>query len=182
MPLLLKEILGDCAGAPTRYASGFVPAVPAAVDSYVVARLKRAGFIPFAKTNAPEFDLPPVTEPKLYGPARNQCDLARTPGRSSGGSAAAVAAGVVPVAHANDGGGSIRIPAACCGLDGLKPTRGRTSLGPLIGNIMNGLVVQHVVTRSLRDSAAARDAVAALSRRARREAPPLPIAFSARSP
>ncbi len=197
MPLLLKDILGDCAGVPTRFGSRFIPAVPAAVDSYLVARLKRAGFIPFAKTNAPEFGLPPLTEPKLYGPARNPWDLLRTPGGSSGGSAAAVAAGVVPVAHANDGGGSIRIPAACCGLVGLKPTRGRNSLGPLIGDVMNGLVVEHVVSRSVRDTAAALDAVAGYVAGDPYAAPPpsrpflaglaekprrLHIAFSTRSP
>jgi amidase len=160
VPLLLKDILGDCAGMPTRFASAFVPAVAAETDCYQVARLKRAGFIPFAKTNAPEFGLPPFTEPRLYGAARNPWDLSRTPGGSSGGSAAAVAAGIAPVAHANDGGGSIRIPAACCGLVGLKPTRGRNSLGPLIGDVMSGLVVEHVVSRTVRDSAAALDATA----------------------
>jgi amidase len=160
VPLLLKDILGDSVGMPTRFASGFIPPLPAMVDSYQVARLKQAGFIPFGKTNAPEFGLLPFTEPKLYGPARNPWDLGRTTGGSSGGSAAAVAAGIVPVAHANDGGGSIRIPAACCGLVGLKPTRGRNSLGPLLGDIMSGLVVEHVVSRTVRDSAAALDATA----------------------
>src|SRR6202049_4008620 len=147
VPLLLKDILGDCVGVPTRLGAASLPPVRAAADSYLVGRLKRAGFIPFAKTNAPEFGLPPFTEPKLYGPARNPWDLGRTPGGSSGGSAAAVAAGVVPVAPANDGGGSIRIPAACCGLVGLKPTRGRNSLGPLLGDVMNGLVVEQGVGR-----------------------------------
>jgi amidase len=160
VPLLLKDLLGDCAGMPTRFASAFVPPIPAPADSYLVARLKRAGFVPFAKTNAPEFGLPPFTEPKLYGAARNPWDPTRTPGGSSGGSAAAVAARIVPVAHANDGGGSIRIPAACCGLVGLKPTRGRNSLGPLVGDVMNGLVAEHVVSRSVRDTAAALDATA----------------------
>jgi len=160
VPLVLKDILGDCSGMPTRLASAFVPAVPWPTDSHLVARLKRAGFIPFAKTNAPEFGLAPFTEPKLYGPARNPWDLSRTPGGSSGGSAAAVAAGVVPVAHANGGGGSIRIPASCCGLVGLKPTRGRNSLGPFIGDLMSGLVAEHVVTRTVRDTAAALDATA----------------------
>jgi amidase len=197
VPLLLKDILGDCAGLPTRFGSAFVPPVPAAADSFQVAALKRAGFIPFAKTTAPEFGLPPFTEPKLYGPARNPWDLSRTPGGSSGGSAAAVAAGIVPVAHANDGGGSVRIPAACCGLVGLKPTRGRVSLGPMIGDAMNGLVINHVVSRTVRDSAAALDATAGYMpgdpyaapppRRAFRgelDAPPprLRIAYSIRSP
>lgn len=158
VPLLLKDITGYCAGMPTRSASSFLPDTPATDDSYIVARLRRAGFIPFAKTNVPEFGLPPVTESKLYGPARNPWDVNRTPGGSSGGSAAAVAAGVVPVAHASDGGGSIRIPAACCGLVGLKPTRGRNSLGPEIGDLMNGLVTEGVVSRTVRDTASALDA------------------------
>ena len=129
-------------------------------DSEVVARYKRAGFIPFAKTNAPELGIPPVTESRLYGPARNPWSLERTPGGSSGGSAAAVAAGIVPVAHGNDGGGSIRIPAACCGLVGLKPTRGRISLAPNLGDALGGFVVEHVLSRTVRDSAAALDATA----------------------
>jgi amidase len=179
VPLVLKDLLGDCIGMPTRLASAFVPPLPWPADSYLVARLKRAGFIPFAKTNAPEFGLPPFTEPKLYGPARNPWDLGRTPGGSSGGSAAAVAAGVVPVAHANDGGGSIRIPAACCGLVGLKPTRGRNSLGPFIGDLMSGLVAEHVVSRTVRDSAAALDATAGYMPGDPYAAPPPAQPFSA---
>jgi amidase len=160
VPLLLKDIMGDCAGMPTRSACAFLPNSPMTEDSEVVARYKRAGFIPFAKTNAPELGIPPVTESRLYGPARNPWDLARTPGGSSGGSAAAVAAGIVPVAHGNDGGGSIRIPAACCGLVGLKPTRGRISLAPKLGDVLGGFVVEHVLSRTIRDSAAALDATA----------------------
>ncbi len=160
VPLLLKDILGSCEGAPTRSASSFLPDAPDTSDCYLVGRFRQAGFIPFAKTNVPEFGLPPITEPRLYGAARNPWDLNRTPGGSSGGSAAAVAAGIVPVAHANDGGGSIRIPAACCGLVGLKPTRGRNSLGPDFGDIMNGLVAEHVVSRTVRDTAATLDATA----------------------
>ncbi|MEW6188269.1 MAG: amidase family protein [Thermodesulfobacteriota bacterium] len=158
VPFLLKDILGDCEGMPTRYASRYFPVFPAPNDSELVARYKRAGLIPFGKTNAPEFGLPPMTEPVLYGPARNPWNLDYTTGGSSGGSAAAVAAGIVPLAHANDGGGSIRIPAACCGLVGLKPTRGRNSLAPNFGDIMGGLVCEHVVSRTVRDSAAALDA------------------------
>jgi amidase len=160
VPLLLKDIMGDCAGMPTRSACAFIPATPLPTDAEVVARYKRAGFIPFAKTNAPELGIPPVTESRLYGAARNPWNLERTPGGSSGGSAAAVAAGIVPVAHGNDGGGSIRIPAACCGLVGLKPTRGRISLAPNLGDILGGLVVEHVLSRTVRDSAAALDATA----------------------
>ncbi|MCL5044956.1 MAG: amidase family protein [Deltaproteobacteria bacterium] len=158
VPLLLKDVLGDCEGVPTRFASRYVPEFPAIQDSELVRRFKAAGFIAFAKTNAPEFGLPPFTEPQLYGPARNPWDLSRTPGGSSGGAAAAVAAGIVPVAHANDGGGSIRIPAACCGLVGLKPTRARNSLAPQLGDFMSGLVIEHVLSRTVRDSAAALDA------------------------
>ncbi len=160
VPLLLKDIMGDCAGMPTRSACAFVPATPMPADSELVARYKRAGFIPFAKTNAPELGIPPVTESRLYGAAHNPWNLERTPGGSSGGSAAAVAAGIVPVAHGNDGGGSIRIPAACCGLVGLKPTRGRNSLAPNLGDVLGGFIVEHVLSRTVRDSAAALDATA----------------------
>lgn len=160
VPFMLKDILGFCEGVPTRFSSRYIPEIPAPSDSELVARYKRAGLIPFAKTNAPEFGLAPMTEPLLYGPARNPWNPAHTPGGSSGGSAAAVAAGIVPLAHANDGGGSIRIPAACCGLVGMKPTRGRNSLAPDLGDIMGGFVVEHVVSRTVRDSAAALDATA----------------------
>ena len=158
VPFLLKDILGDCEGVPTRFGSRYFPSFPSPIDSELVARYKRAGLIPFAKTNAPEFGLPPMTEPQLYGPARNPWNTDYTPGGSSGGSAAAVAAGIVPLAHGNDGGGSIRIPAACCGLVGLKPTRGRNSLAPNLGEMAGGLACEHVLSRSVRDSAAALDA------------------------
>ena len=158
VPFLLKDILGECEGVPTRFGSRYFPAFPSPNDSELVARYKRAGLIPFGKTNAPEFGLPPITEPQLYGPARNPWNTDYTPGGSSGGSAAAVAAGVVPLAHGNDIGGSIRIPAACCGLVGLKPTRGRNSFAPNYGDLMGGLICEHVVSRTVRDSAAALDA------------------------
>ncbi|MET0389796.1 MAG: amidase [Polyangiales bacterium] len=158
VPLLLKDILGVCEGMPTRMASRAIASKPSRSDAELVARYRRAGFVPFGKTNAPELGLLPITDSALYGPARNPWNLAHTPGGSSGGSAAAVAAGIVPVAHANDGGGSIRIPAACCGLVGLKPTRGRNSLAP--GSDPSGLVCEHVLTRTVRDSAAALDATA----------------------
>ena len=160
VPMLLKDILGFKKGWPTRSGSGFVPAAPSPFDATLVSRFEAAGFIPLGKTNVPEFGIVPFTEPKLYGPARNPWKLEHSTGGSSGGSAAAVAAGIVPLAHANDGGGSIRIPAACCGLVGLKPTRGRNPLGPRFGDRLGGLVAEHVVSRSVRDTAAALDSTA----------------------
>src|SRR5579875_2151864 len=157
VPFLLKDILGDCEGMPTRYGSRYVPPIPMPIDAELVARYKRAGLIPFGKTNVPEAGLTPFTESQLYGPARNPWNPDYTPGGSSGGSAAAVAAGIVPLAHGNDGGGSMRIPAACCALVGLKPTRGRNSLAPMLGDALGGLVAEHVLTRTVRDSAAALD-------------------------
>jgi amidase len=161
VPFLLKDLLAEYAGAPTTEGSRFLSGhYTAAADSELVARIKRAGLVVLGKTNTPEFGILPTTEPRLFGPARNPWDPTRTPGGSSGGSAAAVAAGLVPMAHANDGGGSIRIPASCCGLFGLKPTRARNPLGPHYGDLFCGLVAEHAVTRSVRDSAALLDATA----------------------
>jgi amidase len=160
VPFLLKDSLGDLEGAPTRQASRLISAVPRAQTALLTQRFLRAGLIPLGKTNVPEFALLPTTESLLYGPARNPWDIRHTTGGSSGGSAAAVAAGMVPVAHANDGGGSIRIPASCCGLVGLKPTRARTSFGPELGEGWGGLEVEHIVSRSVRDTAAMLDATA----------------------
>lgn len=160
VPMFLKDILAFAEGMPTRQGSRFIPSVPSKRDSLLTTRFRKAGFIPLGKTNVPEFGMVPTTESKLYGPACNPFDLTRSTGGSSGGSAAAVAAGVVPVAHANDGGGSIRIPASCCGLVGLKPTRARVSVGPELGDAVDGLAIDHVVARSVRDSAAALDAIA----------------------
>jgi amidase len=131
--------------------------VAAAHDDTLVARFKAAGLIVLGKTNVPECGILPTTEPLLYGPSRNPWNPDYSTGGSSGGSAAAVAAGIVPLAHANDGGGSIRIPAACCGLVGLKPTRARNPMGPVIGDFAGGLAVEHVVSRTVRDCAAALD-------------------------
>lgn len=128
-------------------------------DSYLVEKFRNAGFINIGKTNTPEFGLNVTTEPASYGPSRNPWNIEHSTGGSSGGSAAAVAAGMVPAAHASDGGGSIRIPASECGLVGLKPSRGRVSLGPDYGEYWSGLVISHVVTRTVRDTAAILDAV-----------------------
>ncbi|MCH8178166.1 MAG: amidase [Proteobacteria bacterium] len=157
VPFLVKDLFQDIAGVPTSSGSKALARQPAPEDSDVVRRWREAGLIIFGKTNTPEFGARNVTEPTLWGPTRNPWDLHRTPGGSSGGSAAAVAAGVVPVAGANDGGGSIRIPAAACGLFGLKAGRGRISMGPLMAEGMNGAAVQGVVSRSVRDSAAMLD-------------------------
>ena len=160
VPFLLKDIIAACRGV--RLASGsrfFMDNVPGS-DSELVVRLRRAGLVIIGKTNVPEFGILPTTEPHAFGPTRNPWDTGLTPGGSSGGSGAAVAAGMVPMAHGNDGGGSIRIPSSCCGLLGLKPTRARNPLGPYFGDIMSGFVVEHALTRSVRDCAALLDATA----------------------
>jgi Asp-tRNA(Asn)/Glu-tRNA(Gln) amidotransferase A subunit family amidase len=130
----------------------FKDSAPAAVDSALVTAYREAGLVLCGKTNTPEFGMSAATETVAFGATRNPWDTERTPGGSSGGTSAAVAAGVVPASHGNDGGGSIRIPAACCGLFGLKPSRGRISSSPL-GDATCGPAVNHVITRSVRDSA-----------------------------
>ena len=129
------------------------------IDSALVRRLREAGAIIVGKTNTPEFGILPVTEPQRFGPARNPWDTSRTTGGSSGGSAAAVAAGMVPVAHANDGGGSIRIPASCCGLVGLKPSRGRVSLAPELSEFAGGVAIEGCVSRNVADTALMLDVI-----------------------
>lgn len=160
VPFLLKDLMVDWAGVPTgrgsRFHRGFVPDH----DSEMAKRFKAAGLVFLGKTNAPEYGLLPVTEPEVCGPSCNPWALSCNTGGSSGGSAAAVACRMVPLAHGNDGGGSIRIPASCCGVFGLKPTRGRNPLGPDIGEAWYGLACDHVLTRSVRDSAAMLDATA----------------------
>ncbi len=157
VPFLLKDLLGAYAGAPLRSGCRFYRDHVPSAHSELVQRYRAAGLIVVAKTATPELGITPYTEPLLHGPARNPWDLSRTPGGSSGGSAAAVAARIVPLASGGDGGGSIRIPAACCGVFGLKPTRGRTPNGPERGDLWQGAAVQHALTRSVRDSAALLD-------------------------
>jgi amidase len=160
VPFLLKDLVADYAGVPTRSGSRFHRHFVPDHDCELVRRHKAAGLIVLGKTNLPEYGLDVVTEPELFGPCNNPWDLARTSGGSSGGSAAAVASLMVPLAHGSDGGGSIRIPASCCGVFGLKPTRGRTPLGPELADAWHGLYNDHVLTRSVRDSAAMLDATA----------------------
>lgn len=154
VPMLLKDMRAGAVGMPTRSGSRFVAPILADHDATLVARYRAAGLIPVGKTNVPEFGILPISESKLYGPARNPWNIEHTPGGSSGGSAAAVAAGIVPLAHATDGGGSIRIPASCCGLVGLKVSRGRITQGPDNADSTAGLSVDNCVTRSVRDTAA----------------------------
>jgi amidase len=177
VPTLLKDMRAGAIGMPTRLGSRMMPAIPADHDSTLVARFRAAGLIPLGKTNVPEFGILPTTESKLYGPAHNPWNLAHSTGGSSGGSAAAVAAGIVPLAHATDGGGSIRIPASCCGLVGLKVSRGRITQGPDGSDGMLGLSVDNVVTRSVRDTAAVLDFASPLDYGDPYFAPPAPDSF-----
>ncbi len=157
-PFLLKDLGAQVAGLPTTSGSRLFKDNAPAADGASVVGYRRAGLVLFGKTNTPELGLEPVTEPEMFGPTFNPWDLERTPGGSSGGAAAAVAAGMVPAAHASDGGGSIRTPASCCGLFGLKPSKGRVSFAPA-NEGWGGFSIQHAVTRSVRDSAVLLDAV-----------------------
>ena len=157
VPFLLKDMGSPFIGLPLSKGCRALKDNVSAIDSEMARRLLKTGVVPFGKTNAPEFGLMGVTEPQAFGPSRSPWDLGRTPGGSSGGSAAGVAAGISPIATASDGGGSIRIPASCCGIFGLKPSRGRNPLGPS-GEGWQGAVVEHIVSRSVRDSAAMLDA------------------------
>ncbi|QDE87068.1 amidase [Myxococcus xanthus] len=158
VPFLIKDIGVHAAGVPTDLGSRLTQGTVFPYDSALMARYRRAGLVLLGRTNAPEFGNNATTEPLLHGPTRNPWDVGRSPGGSSGGSAAAVAAGIVPVAHGNDGGGSLRIPASLCGVFGLKPTRGRNSLGPNSGDFICGMGIEHVLSRTVRDSAAVLDA------------------------
>ena len=158
VPFLLKDLFAFLAGTQLTNGSRLFEGFVCPGDNTYVTRCKAAGLVMFGKTNSPEFGLNVTTEPVANGPTRNPWNLAHSPGGSSGGAAAAVAAGIVPMAHGSDGGGSIRIPASSCGLVGLKPSRGRTPAGPVVGEGWSGLAIGHVISRSLRDSAAMLDA------------------------
>lgn len=157
VPFLIKDGVQDYAGVPTTYGSRAMQHYVPTRHAHVVRRYLEAGLVIFGKTNLPEFAIRAVTDPALFGRANNPWDLSRTPGGSSGGAAAAVTAGIVPMAAGNDGGGSIRIPAACCGLFGLRPSRGRVSSGPGIGEVWFGASSEGVLSRSVRDTALALD-------------------------
>ncbi len=153
VPMAIKDLNVAMAGVVMSQGSDLVGDYIPDHDNNVVTRVKEAGFIIVGKTSSPEFGILPVTEPRRFGPTRNPWDLSRTPGGSSGGSAAAVSSGMVPVAHGSDGGGSIRIPASCCGLVGLKPTRGRISKAPDMGEALSGFATDGVLTRTVDDTA-----------------------------
>lgn len=160
VPMVLKDFVCHSAGDPFFEGMGYLKNLnwTEDTDTYLAAKFREAGFVFVAKTNTCELGMTPDTQPHAFGATRNPWNTDHTPFGSSGGSAAAVASRMVPVGHANDGGGSVRLPAAACGLVGLKPTNSRVSLGPEFGDILGGLAVEHVVTRSVRDSAAILDA------------------------
>ena len=157
VPIAIKDT-APVAGLPFSFGSDLFSGFTPQHDAFLVRRLRDAGFVVVGKTSLPEFGILPVTEPRRFGPTRNPWDTERTPGGSSGGSAAAVAAGMVPLAHGSDGGGSIRIPASCCGLVGLKPSRGRISRGPEQGD--DFLVQDGVLTRTVAETAELLDVLA----------------------
>ncbi|MGH8986343.1 MAG: amidase [Acidimicrobiia bacterium] len=162
VPAVVKDLDGSSAGDPCTMGNQLLKDVGWVDDhdSHLTSKLRDAGFVLVGRSKAPELGLQPTTEPRAHGPTRNPWDPGRAPGGSSGGSGAAVASGMVPVGHAGDGGGSIRIPASACGLFGLKPSRGRVSMGPDSGESWAGFVSRHVLTRSVRDSAAVLDVIA----------------------
>lgn len=159
VPFLIKDLAVSMRGKRVEWGSRLAAGNVAELDSFLMRRLRRAGLVTLGRTATPEFAYSTTTEPVLYGATRNPWDLTRTPGGSSGGSAAAVAAGITPLAHATDAAGSIRVPAAATGLFGLKPTRGRVSLGPDADEVFNGLAVHGGLSRTVRDSAALLDLI-----------------------
>src|SRR3954465_4237558 len=174
VPILFKDLGCTVAGEPTAFGSGPLNDFPWPVTSFLADQFLTAGFVPLGRTNVPEFGTTVTTEPKSFPPARNPWNTEHSTGGSSGGSAAAVASGMVPRAHANDGGGSIRIPASECGLFGLKPTRARVSQGPLVGEGWAGGTIDGAVTRTVRDAAAILDAISAPMPGEPYYAPPFP--------
>jgi amidase len=158
VPFLAKDLIIEIDGVPFSEGSRFVHGTVSTYTSELVHRWQRAGLVVLGKTNTPEFGMVPTCEPLLHGPTRNPWDLDRSTSGSSGGSACAVASGMVPLAHGNDLGGSLRYPASACGLFGLKPTRARNPLGPEYGDAIGGWAVDHALTRTVRDSAALLDA------------------------
>jgi amidase len=159
VPMVLKDLVAEVEGVRFTEGSRFLAENVSKFTSEIVRRFERAGLVIIAKSATPEFGMSPSCEAALFGPTRNPWALDRSTSGSSGGSAAAVAAGIVPIGHANDLGGSIRYPASNCGLFGLKPTRARNPLGPEYGDAISGWAVEHAVTRSVRDSAALLDAL-----------------------
>src|SRR5690348_12223008 len=179
VPILLKDLGCLIAGEPTAFGVGPLRELAWPVTSYLADQFLAAGFIPLGRTNVPELGTTVTTEPLSFPPARNPWHTGHSTGGSSGGSAAAVASGMVAVAHANDGGGSIRIPASECGLVGLKPTRGRVSQGPLVGEAWAGGVADGAVTRTVRDAAGVLDVISARMPGEPYYAPPLPRPLAA---
>jgi amidase len=159
VPFAVKDLVVHAAGIPYELGSRLARGLTLPHDTHLMSRFREAGLAILGRTNTPEFGLNASTEPLANGPTRNPWDPTRSSGGSSGGSAALVAAGALPFAHANDGGGSTRVPAACCGLVGLKPTRGRVAIGPDADSPVGGLGIEFAVTRSVRDAAALLDAV-----------------------
>ncbi len=174
VPFLLKDLGAEAVGFPSHSGSRLWAHTEWPVDSAIVARLRAAGLVVFGRTTSPEGGIGPATEAAVYGgPTRNPWDLSRTPGGSSGGAGAAVAARIVPAAHGSDGGGSVRIPASNCGLFGLKPTRARLPDGPYAGEGWGGMAIDGFLTRSVRDTAALLDATEGADPGAPYWAPPL---------
>src|SRR5579859_842861 len=174
VPILYKDLGCTVAGEPTAFGLGPMRDAAWPVTSYLAEQFRAAGFVPLGRTNVPELGTTVTTEPRSFPPARNPWDPGHSTGGSSGGSAAAVAAGMVPVAHANDGGGSIRIPASECGLVGLKPTRGRVSQGPAVGEGWAGGTIDGCVARTVRDVAGVLDAISGTMPGEPYYAPPFP--------
>ena len=174
VPILFKDLGCTVEGEVTAFGLGPLRDLKIPVTSYLAAQFRAAGFVPLGRTNVPELGTTVTTEPRSFPPARNPWDTGHSTGGSSGGSAAAVASGMVPVAHANDGGGSIRIPASECGLVGLKPTRARVSQGPVTGEAWAGSTIDGAVARTVRDAAGVLDVISKPMPGDPYYAPPLP--------